>query len=100
MAQSLVRSDENGIYIKTGGHKFRPGAVNGYYHAYRMDDGNLKAGDKVKARHIGGSPLAKLTLADDTITRWAEEYSWTKDRIEAPEDAQWLPDGSRDFSKQ
>jgi len=100
MGHSLVRSDENGLFIKTGGHKFRPGAITGYCHAYRMDDGNLKAGNKVKARHIGGTPLAKLTLEDGTVTRWSEEYSWGKDRIEAPEDAQWLPNGSRDFSKQ
>lgn len=43
------------------GYKARPGNVIGYAHAYRMDDGGLKVGDKVKARHPGYA-TATITL--------------------------------------
>lgn len=67
---SLVREDEQGLFIKTGGYQFRPGNVTGYDHAYRMDAGGLKPGDYVTARHIGGSPIARITLADGTNIHW------------------------------
>jgi len=63
-----------------------------------MDDAGIQPGDKVKARHLGGSPLAKLTLDNGTVTRWAEEYTAAKDHVMAPADAIWLPDGRRDTS--
>lgn len=67
---SKVKEDSDGLFIQTGGHIFRPGDVNGYYHAYEMDDGGLKKGDDVKARHLGGSQMAKLKLDNGSVKYW------------------------------
>lgn len=99
MAMSLVRKDVRGLFIRTGGYVFRPGAINGYQHAYRMDDGQLKDGDRVNARHIGGTPLARLRLDDGRITRWAEEGVLAKDSAAPLADAIWLPNGRRDTNR-
>lgn len=99
MANSLVRKDARGLFIRTGGYVFRPGAINGYQHAVRMDDGQLQDGDHVKASHVGGTPLAKLTLGDGSVTRWAEESVLAKDGAAPPTDAIWLPNGQRDTGR-
>lgn len=72
MALATVREDKDGIYINTGGYRFRPGGVRGYDHAYDMSDGGLTKGDKIKAAHIGGSPLCRIRLIDNT-------YYWHSD---------------------
>lgn len=93
-----VQNDEKGLYVRTGGYVFRPGATRSYSHAIRMDDAGLMAGDRVKARHKGGTPLAKLTLMDGTTTYWAEEETVFKDRVEVPSGVLWKKDGSCDFT--
>jgi hypothetical protein len=65
-----VKEDDQGIFIQTGGYIFRPGDINGCAHAYEMDDGGLRKGDDVKARHVAGSQLAKLKLADGSVRYW------------------------------
>ena len=71
---SLVRKDESGLFVRTGGYVFRPGPINGYSHAFDMDDAGLSEGDQVKAKHRGGSTLANITLSDGTRRVWAEDY--------------------------
>lgn len=93
-----VQNDEKGLYVRTGGYIFRPGATRSYSHALRMDDAGLMAGDRVKARHKGGTPLAKLTLMDGTTTYWAEEETSFKDRVVVPSGVSWKKDGSCDFN--
>lgn len=96
-----VRNDENGLYLIAGGVKARPGAINGYSHAYRMDDGGLIQGDTVKAAHVGGSQLVRIKLADGCITRWFQDGP-DRDRMlgDPPKDAVWDKDGCRDFAGQ
>lgn len=67
---ALVRSDDAGLYVRAGGYTARPGNITGYDHAYRMDDGGLKAGDRVAARHIAQTPLVQLKLEDGSMLRW------------------------------
>ena len=67
---TLVRSDKRGLFVRAGGYIARPGDVGGYSHAMRMDSADLKAGDHVKARHLAGNPIVKLTLADGAILYW------------------------------
>lgn len=95
---TLVREDEKGLYVIAGGVTARPGAVNGYAHAYRMDDGGLNAGDKVTVRHIGGTEMVKLTLPDGKVTRWYSDGP-SRDRglIEPDPKAQWDDKGLRIF---
>ncbi len=97
---TLVREDEKGLYVIAGGVTARPGAVNGYGHAYRMDDGGLKKGDKVTARHSGGTPLVKIKLPDETVTRWFGEGEH-RDRslTEADPEAKWDDKGLRVYPK-
>lgn len=97
---TVVRRDAIGLFIRTGGAVFRPGAVLGYGHAYRMDDGGLVEGDRIAARHTGGTPLARLKLADGTITRWHAEYGRTGNLQKAPDDAEWDAEGLRVFPRQ
>lgn len=70
---TTVRSDERGLFIRAGGYVARPGNVAGHSHVYRMDAANLQAGDKVKARHLAGSPILKLTLQDGTVLHWCRD---------------------------
>lgn len=76
MAQmTLVREDEKGLFIKAGGYIARPGGVVGYDHVLRMDDGGLKKGDKVVARHSAGSPLNYIKLPNGEKLWWHHDYS-------------------------
>lgn len=76
----------------------RPGSINGYGHAYRMDDGGLGEGEKVTASHIGGTQMVRLKLPDGTITRWFADGA-TRDRgLQEPDpDAEWDKEGLRVF---
>jgi hypothetical protein len=67
---SLIRQDALGLFVIAGGYKARPGPVRGYDHAYDMSDGGLKAGDRPVARHIAGTPLIRITLADGRKLVW------------------------------
>lgn len=46
---ALIRSDEVGPYVLTGGYAFRPPA-----------ESTIKSGDHVPARHRGGTTTAKV----------------------------------------
>lgn len=60
MANVLVREDSEGVYINTGGYRFRPGNVGHYDAIFDMSDAGLKAGDRIKASHWAYSTLAKI----------------------------------------
>lgn len=97
MTTSPIHADARGPYVRTGGYIFRPGAIRSHSHVLRMDDAGLMAGDRVKARHKSGTPLAKIVLDDGTTTFWAEELTLEKDSTTAPQDATWMKDGRRDM---
>lgn len=96
---SVVHEDDEGIFIKTGGYVFRPGGIVGSAHAYRMDDGGLRKGDRVKARHKGGTTLAAITLDDGTKRIWASQYEHDRPgrKCDQDPDAEWNADGTRKF---
>lgn len=71
---AVVKEDAEGIFVIAGGYKARPGNVAGYDHAYRMDDAGLKAGDRVKAAHRGGTPTTKVTLESGQVLIWHHDY--------------------------
>lgn len=70
---SVVRCDEKGILIYLNGAKHRPGPIQGYAHAYNMDDGGLKVGDHVKARHRAGTPTIRVQTPEGERI-WANDY--------------------------
>lgn len=81
-----VKQDERGIYLIAGGYPSRPGKVSGYGHAFNMDDGGLKIGDKVKAGHRSQTPLNVITLPDGSKRYWHHDYElYEKLRKEAAE---------------
>lgn len=84
MPMSIVRQDKNGLYIKTGGHVFRPGAVAGYDHAYDMTAAGIQAGDRIKVRHMGGTPLCRIQLASGEERAWHTEQMDRGDIIIPP----------------
>lgn len=71
---SLVHKDEMGIYIITGGYTFRPGNIDGYDHAYNMSGDGVLVGSKIKARHIAGTPLCRITLTKTDKRIWGNNY--------------------------
>jgi hypothetical protein len=90
-SKSVVHKDAKGLFVKAGGYVARPGGVRGYDHAYRMDDGGLKEGDRVKARHKAQTPLTVITLDDGTKLHWHHEakhivYNYDKKITDAPPD--------------
>lgn len=96
---TIVHEDTQGLFVRAGGYKARPGAVSHLAHAFRMDAGGVKKGDTVKARHCAGTQLIVLTLPDNTKTRWHIEsaerdrnlclvsnYKWDKNGLRVFED--------------
>lgn len=73
---SVVRVDEKGIFVITNGGKYRPGRVRGYCHAYEMGNGGLMVGDRVIARHMSQSPLARVKLPDGRELVWHVESDY------------------------
>jgi hypothetical protein len=70
---TVVREDKISLFVVAGGYVARPGPLPGYDHAHRMDSAKLRKGDKVKARHIPGSELTKVTLDDGTVLHWGHD---------------------------
>lgn len=80
MSIRTIHNDAQGLYIKTNGSIYRPGPVVGFDRAYAMDDGHLKAGDKVQASHVAQSPLVRIRLAE-------RQLMWHLDDEQEPEHA-------------
>lgn len=59
MATCKVRKDKYGLYLKAGGHIFRPDFPVGYKHLEK-EVGNLSEDDKVSANHRRGTCLATV----------------------------------------
>lgn len=72
---TLIRSDIKGLFIKAGGYIFRPGEIAGLSHAVDTSDGNLKVGDKIKARHVAGTTYCRITLNNGSKIYWSTEYA-------------------------
>lgn len=83
---TVVREDERGIFIVAGGYVARPGDARSYSHAYRMDDAGLKKGDRVYARHRGGTPLTKVRLEDGTELHWIHDNSRPEELVKSSSD--------------
>lgn len=67
-----VRGDKKGIFVYVNGERYRPGAVSGFSHAYDMSDAGLKIGDRVIARRVAQTPLAKV-VHGDRVLHWHRE---------------------------
>lgn len=59
MAQTKVRADIHGPYVRTNGQLFRPIMPVGYAHAH-PDGTKYAVGNEVNARSISGSELARV----------------------------------------
>lgn len=88
---STIRKDKYGMYVKTGGYIFRPiltecgrgrlGAIGS------EDKSKIKAGDRVKARHIGGSGLG--VVGDETWHSHGTYYNGKGGQIDS--ESVWTP---------
>lgn len=71
MSKRLIREDADGLFVVTGGYRFRPAAaLSAADHAATLgwqvtEVSQHRAGDHVPAHHIAGSPVA--TVGDE---RW------------------------------
>lgn len=79
-----VRSDENGVFVRTGGHLFRPGSVSGLVRV-DMSDGGLRAGDEVRAGHVGGTTRCKVTTPTGADLHWHTDYQHAREAERAAE---------------
>lgn len=97
MAKSKVHKDRHGIFIRVGGHIFRPDFPVGYKHN-EQSCGSVKEGDKVNARHIGGTSLASLknpeTGAEEHWYSHGCYYSYSP-KVKVPSEDLFRPDCDR-----
>lgn len=63
---AVVRSDIHGAYLLTGGYLFRPVFPDGYKHLEK-DLFEVKPKDAVKAHHVGGSSVCKITQGSQVM---------------------------------
>lgn len=57
-----IQQDIHGIFVRTGGHLFRPDkAKYSYYHSKLVNKSSFKKGQEVKARHVSQTPFAKIS---------------------------------------
>ena len=70
---TTVKRDEHGLYVRAGGHVFRPQrTAHSLTHPdsvgmggppyYKRHQTELREGDPVRARHVGGTSMGRLTL--------------------------------------
>lgn len=98
MAICKVGSDKYGLYIRAGGHIFRPDFPTGYKHLEK-EVGTIAKGEKVQANHRGGTSLAtvknKETGAEETWYSHGCYYGYSpktkisSEEIYRPEDDIW-----------
>ena len=71
----VIKQDAEGPYLtKPGGGTYRPLEINGHSHVWNMNDGGLKGGDHVVARHVSSTPFIKITTSDGTVLHWGEDF--------------------------
>ena len=98
MGKPTVRSDDQGLFLRSCDNSYRPGSVRGLRQRRRMDDGGLVVGDVVRAEPVAGTDLVRVTLPDGTATFWhADGAERMRGLVPPPEGARWKPDGMRDF---
>ncbi len=60
-----IRVDSRGVFILANGSCYRPFHPEGYRHIHK-DGSVFRAGQKVKAKALSGSPLLRVKLGDVT----------------------------------
>jgi hypothetical protein len=71
--KTKVKNDNFGLFVRAGGYIFRPGEVASFVRG-DVTDGGLNAGDEVRAHHIAGTTISKITLVDGRVLYWHNEY--------------------------
>lgn len=98
MSNPIVRSDDDGLFVRTNGQIYRPGAVGFNSIRLRMDAGDAAPGEPLRARPVDGTELLKVKLRDGTTTYWhVDGPTRIRGMREAPKDAVWKADGTRDM---
>lgn len=64
-----VKQDDEGLYVRIGDRRFRPGAVEGYDHRFDMRKGGLSAGDRVFTTEKGHKGPETGFRNDDNIRK-------------------------------
>lgn len=70
-----IKRDKHGLYVRAGGHVFRPQRTActlthpdsigmGGPPYYKRDQTELQENEKVRARHVGGTTMGRLTVPD------------------------------------
>jgi hypothetical protein len=80
MPKTKIKQDEAGLFVKSGGAKYRPGDIVGWSHAYDMSRGGLNEGDVVNVTPLSGEEICTLTRLDGYKLRWGSEYEHSMSR--------------------
>lgn len=84
---ATVYEDKRGPYVKAGGWLFRPVFPVGYKHVF-SDGTSFKAGDKVPARHRGGSSLGTVGTGAKKETWYAHGFYFGTGKLS---EELWMP---------
>lgn len=100
-----VKRDQEGIFVRIGEQKFRPGSVEGYDHRFDMRDGGLSEGQEVFTTKQGykgpatgyerDENIRKISTRDGAVYWHAEGEERTKGLRDHPEGAVFNREGTR-----
>jgi len=97
--QKTVKMDDDGLYVRIGDKKFRPGTVEGYDHRFDMREGPMKMGMTIGAGEKGltcaetgyqvDPKVRKINYGKDSVYWHEEGEERTKKLRPHPEDASY-----------
>jgi len=100
-----VKKDDEGLYVRIGEQKFRPGSVEGYDHQFDMRDGGLSEGQEVFTTQSGykgpatgydrDENIRKISTREGAVFWHAEGQERTKGLRDHPEGAVFNREGTR-----
>ena len=67
--QPVVKRDDEGLYVRIGDDRFRPGAVDGYDHRFDMREGGIREGERVFTTERGHKGPETGYSNDDNIRK-------------------------------
>lgn len=100
-----VKRDDEGLYVKIGGTRYRPGAVDGYDHRFDMREGGVSDGDRIYTTERGhkgpetgyqnDDNIRKISTADGAVYWHAEGEARNRGLRDHPSDPVFTREGVR-----
>lgn len=105
LTSAKVNMDDEGIFIRLNGTKFRPGAVEGYDHRFDMREGSIRYNDSVYTMENGHKApetgyqmdrnIRKISTSEGAVFWHAEGKARNQGLRDHPEGAVFTREGTR-----